>query len=107
MDQLRFRNLLITEDATVRDCIEAIDAGAIEIALVTDERERLLGTVTDGDIRRALLRGSDLDDPVEAIVHRNPISASVGTPSEDLLEVMTQRGIEQVPLLDGERLVDV
>jgi dTDP-glucose pyrophosphorylase len=107
MDQLRFRNLLITEEATVRDCIEAIDGGAIEIALVTDDRERLLGTVTDGDIRRALLRGSELDGPVAPIIHRNPISAPVGTPTEDLLAVMTQRGIEQVPLLDGERLVDV
>jgi dTDP-glucose pyrophosphorylase len=105
MDPVRLDKVLVRDDATVREAIEAIDAGAVEIALVVDEDRRLLGTVTDGDVRRALLRGTGLDDPVAPIVHRSPITAPQGTSSDDLLRLMTERAIEQVPLLDEDGTV--
>ena len=107
MDPERFERTLVRAEATVRETIECIDAGAIEIALVIDDQRRLLGTVTDGDVRRALLGGLALDDPVEAIVHRDPVTAAAGTDSATLLRLMSERGVDQVPLLEDKRLVDV
>jgi dTDP-glucose pyrophosphorylase len=108
MEPRRFTNILIAEGATVRDAIEAIDAGAVEIALAVGDDRRLLGTVSDGDVRRALLRGTQLDDPVAPIIHREPITATQGARPDLLLRLMAEHSIEQIPLLDAdEHAVDV
>lgn len=107
MDPSRFEKIFISVRATVREAIESIDAGAIEIALVVDEDRRLIGTLTDGDVRRALLRGVTLRDPVEPLIHRNPVTAPTQTGPSDLLERMTSSGVDQIPLLSEGRVVDV
>ncbi len=65
MDAERLEKIFIGIDATVRQAIASIDAGAIEIALVVTEGRRLVGTITDGDVRRALMADVGLDDPIE------------------------------------------
>lgn len=107
MEPERFERLLIGPRATVREAIAAIDAGVAHLALVVDGDRRVLGTVTDGDVRRALLHGVELDDPVEPIVHRDPVTAPRGTAQDELLRLMTEHGVEQVPLLEDARVVDV
>lgn len=108
MDPNRFERVFVQPSATLREAVMAIDAGGVEIALVVDEERRLLGTVSDGDARRALLRGSSLDDDIRGIVHRAPISAPVNTDVGIVLRLMTENAIEQVPLLDADaRVVDL
>lgn len=107
MDRTRFEQILVTPKVTVRTAIEAIDAGAIEIALLVDSQRRLLGTLTDGDVRRALLAGVTLEDPIDDIVHRDAVTAPEGTDATQLLALMTTHGVAQVPLLRGFRVVDV
>lgn len=107
MDPGRFEQIFVGPGASVRETIASIDAGAIEIALVVDEERRLIGTVTDGDIRRALLTGVTLEDPIDGIVHRSPITASAGTESGAILSLMALREVDQVPLLRDGRVVDV
>jgi dTDP-glucose pyrophosphorylase len=107
MDPERFEKLFIAPGATVREAIESIDVGAIEIALMTDEHRALIGTVTDGDVRRALLRGVTLDDPVDPLVHRQPVTAPASSKAAELLELMTRAGVDQIPLLRDGRVVDV
>jgi dTDP-glucose pyrophosphorylase len=105
MDPERLHRTLIRPGFALRDAVKAIDAGAVEIALLVDDERRLLGTVSDGDVRRAMLAGTTLEDPVDPVVHREPTSAPVGCDPATLLRLMTERGIEQVPLLDAERRV--
>lgn len=107
MDPRRLQEIFVPPGATIRRTIESIDAAAIEIALVVDESRRLIGTVTDGDVRRALLAGATLEDPVDGIVHRDAVTAPAGTDTAKLLALMTERGVDQVPLLDDGRVVDV
>ena len=107
MDPQRFERLLVAPGATIREAIEAIDAGAIEIALVVDPERRVLATVSDGDVRRALLAGAGLDDVVERVQHDKPITAPAGTDPAELVRMMTEHGIEQIPLLQDGRVVDV
>lgn len=103
----RVDDVLVADTATIREAIERIDAGAIEIALVVDGDRRLVGTVTDGDVRRALLTGCGLDDPVTSIVHRDPVTAPVGADRAELLRLMTEHGIDQIPLIRDRRVLGV
>ena len=99
---------LIPPSATVHAAISAIDAGSLQICLVVDEDRRLLGTVTDGDIRRAILQGTDMDVPVESIMNRSPQVAGEGESEESILARMTTALLRQMPVLGPEgRVVDV
>lgn len=107
MDAARFQQICVPPAAVVRSAIEAIDAGGVEIALVVDSDRRLLGTISDGDVRRALLRGVQLEDSIDGLVHTDPIVAPIGTEPEALLDVMVRAAVEQIPLVDDGRVVDL
>ncbi len=98
--------------STIRETIACIDSNARAIALVLDKDFRLTATITDGDIRRAILSGLQLDEPVgkllettEQVNRRKPITAPKGTPTPDLLILMQEFRLRQVPLLDAAGLV--
>jgi dTDP-glucose pyrophosphorylase len=103
----RLEQVCVPEEATIRQAIEAIDAGAVEIALVVDPCRRLVGTVSDGDVRRALLGGVELDDPVAPMVSRTPVVAVPEASREVLLRLMIDHGVEQIPLVRDGVLVDL
>jgi dTDP-glucose pyrophosphorylase len=98
----RWQDSLVRESATLREAIAAIDNGGFQIALVTDAAGRLAGTVTDGDVRRALLRGAGLEAPVAGIMQRDPIVAARGKLTGPVLKKARARGIRQVPLTDRD-----
>jgi dTDP-glucose pyrophosphorylase len=99
---------LIGPEATIADALRAIEAAASKIALVVDGERRLLGTVTDGDIRRGILRGVALDQAVETVMNRQPVTAAAGQERESLLAIMTRGGFRSLPLLDpAGRVQDV
>jgi dTDP-glucose pyrophosphorylase len=91
---------LIGPDATIRDAIGTLDDGALQIALVVDPAGRLVGTVTDGDVRRALLRGLGLDTPIHAAMNPSPITFPASMPPQARFALMRQRDLKQVPILD-------
>ena len=98
----RWRKTLVPGSATIRTAIEVINAGNQQICLVVNEDLGLLGTVTDGDIRRAILAGTDMTEPVARIMNANP---RVGSPTElpaSLLARMTEAQIYQIPIVDGD-----
>jgi len=101
-------NLLVSTDATLRDAIEAIDRGARQVALVVRQDGVLEAVVTDGDIRRGLLRGLGLDAPVSEVMNRNPVTAPASDGREGALRIMRARALHHVPLVDeAGRLVDL
>lgn len=99
--------LLVQPESTIRQVIVCIDRGGQGIALVVDQKQHLLGTVTDGDIRRAMLSGMDLELPVSVILAKRaetaypqPITAALSTPEAELLRLMNKHTIRHIPLLD-------
>lgn len=84
----------------IREAIHVIDNGSLQIALVVDEDKKLLGTITDGDIRRSILKGLELDDTVDKIMHRGPATAFVTTVREEILALMQFKQVQQIPILD-------
>lgn len=95
-----WRNAIVGAQATVGEAIAAIESGSIQIALVLGDRNRLLGVVTDGDIRRGLLRGIPLTGLATDVMNRTPISAPATLSRDDRLHLMRQKSIKQLPLVD-------
>lgn len=91
---------LIQPDVSIRRTIELIDENRIQIALVIEQDGVLVGTITDGDIRRGILNGINLSDPVSRIMNPSPITAPQGMLREDLLSLMTSHNIKQLPIID-------
>jgi dTDP-glucose pyrophosphorylase len=94
-----WRAAALPRTATVRDAMERLDAAGTQIVLVVDAGDRLLGTITDGDIRRAILRQTDLGSPVAMVMNPQPVTAHIGGPLETLVALMRERRIHQLPLL--------
>jgi dTDP-glucose pyrophosphorylase len=100
--------LTVTNKATVRDTLQAIDRGLMGIALVVDEDFHLIGTITDGDIRRALIKGGSIADNIAPIMNVNPIKADINKTNYELISIMKSKTINQIPIINDEgKLVDI
>jgi dTDP-glucose pyrophosphorylase len=101
-------SILIRATAPILEAVKAIDRGVMQIALVVDSEQRLLGTVTDGDVRRSLLRGVSLQAPVSEIMNSRPVTLCSDEGRDGALRLMQRLSLHQVPLLDGEgRVIDL
>jgi dTDP-glucose pyrophosphorylase len=108
-------NLVVSPESSIREVMECIDRSARGIALVLDKERHLIGTITDGDIRRAILAGMDLGlTAVELLARRQPafasgpVTAPIGTDDATLLHTMAETSVRHIPLVDNEgRVVDV
>ena len=97
-----WKKILLSPHDSIREAIRIIDQGALKIALVVDGEQRLLGTVSDGDIRRAILKGITLEEPVDQIMNRHPAVAGLQDGRERLLSLMRSKQVYQVPRLDDQ-----
>ena len=100
-----WQNTLIAPDCSIREALIIIDKEALRGATVVDKNKKLLGVVSDGDIRRGLLAGVSLADPVHEIMNRNPTVASVDLTKEQLIELMESKSILSIPVIDGQGIV--
>lgn len=105
MSMIDFEIFRVSPDANVRDSISAIDRGAHQIALVLDSENRMLGVVTDGDVRRGLLRGLTLDSPVSEVMNSTPHTATGEESAQDIHERMAGLGIRQMPVVDAKGVI--
>jgi dTDP-glucose pyrophosphorylase len=96
----QLEKIVITGDASLRTGMEALDRGAVEIALVVGPGGTLLGTLTDGDIRRAILSGASLEDTASKFMHRRFTAVGPSASRAEVLDLMRARTLQQVPILD-------
>ncbi|MDP2715675.1 nucleotidyltransferase family protein [Rheinheimera sp.] len=100
-----WKNTVLTPSDSIKDALKIIDAEALRIALVVDDDMSLLGVVTDGDIRRGLLRNASLDSSVSSVMNKTPITAEVGTLRKDLVKLMTDKSLLAIPLVNKGLIV--
>jgi dTDP-glucose pyrophosphorylase len=96
----QWRQALISPESTIGDAIRAIDQSRIQIALVVDRQGVLLGTVTDGDVRRGLLRGLGTEKPVPLIMNARPTTVAEEEPPARVLELMKRTTHRCIPSVD-------
>jgi len=92
----------VRRDASVRQVMEMIDRNGLQLAVVVGDDMKMLGVVTDGDIRRSILRGISTDESVEKIMSTSPITAKPGGSREELLARMTETRLLSLPVVDDD-----
>jgi dTDP-glucose pyrophosphorylase/predicted transcriptional regulator len=101
-------DILVEPESSIREALHRINEARTQMVLVADTERRLLGTVSDGDIRRALLAGLSLDDAVKRCMHPTPTVASPGLSRSQLIELCRDHGFHQVPIVDEtHRILDL
>lgn len=94
--------IFISPRDSLRRAMELLDKGSFQICFVLDQDKKLVGALTDGDIRRALLKSASMDHEVGAFMNRNPKSIGEGVPKSDVLTKMRQWDIRHLPVLDAQ-----
>jgi dTDP-glucose pyrophosphorylase len=97
----RIETLSISTRESLRGAMTAIDRGGCEIALVVDEAGSLLGTLTDGDIRRALLADASLEETASRYMKRTFTCVGPETGRAEILDLMRARYLQQIPIVDA------
>lgn len=100
-----WRKAMLPAAATLRQAIRSLDETGLKIALVVSLDGALLGSLTDGDIRRGLLRGLDLNSSIDEIIHREPLVVPPQLGRDTVIQIMQANKIHQLPVVDEDRRV--
>ncbi|GAC33439.1 nucleotidyltransferase family protein [Paraglaciecola polaris] len=95
-----WKKILVLPLSTIQDVLKVIDSESLQLALVVDLDNRLLGTVTDGDIRRALISGVPLSRSISEIMSTTPTVVDCSTSKSQILELMNIKQLHSIPILD-------
>ena len=93
-------NLTLYKNSSIKNALNIINKGRMQIALVINESNKLIGTITDGDIRRGLLEGFNLDNSIENIFFKNPTVAKVCDTKEQILKIALSNKVHRIPIID-------
>jgi dTDP-glucose pyrophosphorylase len=98
----RWRAAILPERSTIDQVIRNLDRVAIRIVLVVNERGELEGTISDGDVRRGLLKGLSLESPIASVIHRNPLVVTPEMGRDLVMRLMVANKIHQIPIVDEQ-----
>ncbi|PHR70033.1 MAG: alcohol dehydrogenase [Arcobacter sp.] len=100
--------ITINYTQSIKDALNIIDKGAKRIAVVLDNKKKVIGTISDGDIRRGLLKSLSLDSSIENIYYKNPILGEESDSKEFLIQKAIANQVYQIPIVDKDRkLIDI
>ena len=100
-----WRSPLLPIDSTLGDLIESLDKNQYRIVLIVDQENKLKGTVTDGDIRRALLRGESMSSPSSVAMEKNPTTLGQDASAQYAVQVIRKKSVMHLPVLDDRKQV--
>jgi len=98
--ELDFSKVVLPPESTVRDAMRLLDQSGLEVVLVCDGDRRLLEVVTDGDIRKALLRGAPLEQAIGGVGNARFIASSPACTRAEVVQTMIEHSIKCVPVVD-------
>ena len=99
-----WQEAVILVGSKMQDAMELLNH-SFRLVLVVDKQNKLLGVISDGDVRRALLNGINLTHPVENIMNKNPTTAEMGATPEEINALIHKNDIGSVPILDSKKIV--
>ena len=101
----KIESILLKEENTIKQAMECIERTGIRMVLVVDDNKKLIGTVTSGDISRALLLEKNFDKPIKEIMTVSPITARENVSKKELLEIMTEKSIYEIPIVNENKIL--
>lgn len=102
-----WKEILVSPSDTIQNVMKVIDLGGFQLALVVNSDNNLLATVTDGDIRRALIDDKPLTALVSEIMHTSPRTVSRDASKSKILEILEKEGISAIPVVDNNVVVGI
>ena len=94
-----FSKCITSEDGDLRKAISTIEKGGLRIALIVNNEKKLVGTICDGDIRRALLKGLTLDSSLSNVVQKNYFRAYSNASKKEISKIMKENSLSQIPIV--------
>lgn len=107
IDAQELTTLTVSPNDTVRTAFERLHAGGRGLVVVVDDDHRVVGTLTDGAIRRAALAAGTLDAPVTSVLSRRPMLLAASSTDRQVADVLAAERVPSVAMVDGDRLVGV
>ena len=98
----QWKSNLILGSSSVKDAITVLNSSEYKLALVVDDKEVLVGTITDGDVRRGLLRGATINSSVDLVINRNAVVAPEHESDSIIIKIMLEAGINIIPLVKSK-----
>ena len=105
---INHEEITVNKNQTIKEALQIIDKGAIRIAIVLDETQKVIGTLTDGDIRRGLLNSLTLDSTIDNLYFKTPTLANINDSKEAIIQKAITKRLYQIPIVDDNgKLVDI
>lgn len=104
-DENDWKSALLPSDSNIQQAIANLDASGLQIAMIVGPDGKLIGTVTDGDIRRGILRGVAMTSPVQEVMQRAPRVVPAHMDRKSVLELMSASKIHRMPVVDENRTI--
>jgi len=101
----KLKNIKVSVETSIKEALKIIDTGASQIAIVVDKDDTFLGTITDGDIRRAILKGDSLDHSIFQVYNKTPKYVKKNDSKSVIKELMTKYRIDKIPVIDDNNRV--
>jgi dTDP-glucose pyrophosphorylase len=98
-----YKKSIILESSRIIDALSAINFSSIRMALVCDKDMRLSGVITDGDIRRYLIKSGSINDPIDKIINKNPTCSTIDDSREERKKLMIKKDLIGLPIIDKQR----
>ncbi len=102
---IALNELLVNKEASIKEVMRTIGKTGLRIALVVDDDRKLLGVVTDGDIRRGIIKGNDISDEISSIMNHHPIYCFTDAEENYLIDLIKAQKLLGIPIVNKDKVV--
>ena len=99
------KKITISQKLSIKKTLKIIDKSSLQIALVVNQKNQLIGTVTDGDIRRALIKGKKLNSTIKDVINYKPMYLNEYTSLQECIDYTNREDINHLPLVDKDKIL--
>jgi dTDP-glucose pyrophosphorylase len=105
MQKKDFQKLLIDKDLITIEALKVLDKGSYQFLMIVDSLNKLLGVITDGDIRRGLINGKNLNNKISEFMNKDFLSIKSNENIEEAYKLMYAKKIKQIPVIDEKGII--
>ncbi len=104
-----FKKILVNPENTIKEVMRSIDLSGFGIALIVDNENKILGVITDGNIRRSIIGGIDIDSKISTIMNKSPITVKNTASNQEITNLMITKNVfGKIPIVDeNNKVVDL
>lgn len=95
---------IIKINSTIKNCAESLNYSGLQIVNVVDNNKKFIGTITDGDIRRGLLNGLNLNSPIKSILNKKPRISTIDIAEDEAANILKKFEIIHLPIIKDNKL---